>query len=88
MEKPSTGYFLGMALLSSTVCRQRLQMYLDAEEKALNGQSYTIGGRTLTRANLKEIRDGITLWASRLKAAELDEACGRGGVRMMRTIPH
>ena len=63
-------------------------MYLDAEEKALNGQSYTIGGRTLTRANLKEIRDGITLWASRLKAAELDEACGRGGVRMMRTIPH
>ena len=63
-------------------------MYLDAEEKALNGQSYTIGGRTLTRANLKEIRDGLTLWASRLKAAELDEASGRGGARMMRAIPH
>lgn len=89
MRNVFAGYFLCMALLSSTVCRERLQKYLDAEEKALNGQSYSIGGRQLTRANLKEIRDGITLWASRLKAAELDEASGgRSGVRMMRAIPH
>lgn len=77
-----------MALFSSTVCRERLQKYMDAEEKVLNGQSYEIGGRKLTRADLKEISDGITLWAGRLKQAELDEATGRGGIRMMRVIPH
>lgn len=77
-----------MALFSSTLCRERLNKYLDAEEKVLNGQSYSIGGRTLTRANLKEISDGITLWASRLKQAELDEATGKSGIRMMRVIPH
>ena len=77
-----------MALFSSTVCRERLQKYLDAEEKVLNGQSYSIGGRSLTRADLKEISDGITLWAGRLKQAELDESTGRGGVRMMRVVPH
>ena len=77
-----------MALFSSTVCRERLQKYMDAEEKVLNGQCYEIGGRKLTRADLKEISDGITLWAGRLKQAELDEATGRGGIRMMRVIPH
>ncbi len=77
-----------MALFSSTVCRERLNKYLDAESKVLNGQSYSIGGRSLSRANLKEIRDGITLWASRLKQAEEDEARGRGGISMMRVIPH
>ncbi len=77
-----------MALFSSTVCRERLNLYLDAETKVLAGQSYSIGGRTLTRANLKEISDGITLWASRLKQAEQDEAAGRGGIRMMRVVPH
>ena len=77
-----------MALFSSTLCRERLNKYLDAEEQVLNGQSYTIAGRTLTRANLKEISDGITLWASRLKQAEQDEASGRSGIRMMRVIPH
>lgn len=77
-----------MALFSSTLCQERLDMYLAAEEKALAGQSYTIGGRTLTRANLAEIREGITLWASRLKQAQADEARGRSGIRMMRFIPH
>lgn len=77
-----------MALFSSTICRERLNKYLDAEEKVLNGQSYSIAGRSLTRANLKEISDGITLWASRLKQAEQDEASGRSGIRMMSVIPH
>ena len=77
-----------MALFTSKLCRERLNKYLEAEEKALNGQSYTIAGRSLTRANLKEIRDGITLWASRLKQAEQDEADGRSGIRMMSVIPH
>ena len=35
---------------------RRLKLYLEAEEKILQGQSYTISNRTLTRTNLKEVR--------------------------------
>ncbi len=38
---------------------ERLKRYVEAEIAVLSGQSYTIGGRTLTRANLSEIRKAI-----------------------------
>lgn len=57
---------------------QRLKNYIKAEEAVLSGQSYTIGSRTLTRANLSEIRKAIDdLIAS---GAVLD---GYGGKRRM-----
>lgn len=37
----------------------RLKAYYEAEQAVLSGQSYTIGNRTLTRANLSEIRKAI-----------------------------
>lgn len=37
----------------------RLRKYLEAEQAVLSGQSYTIGNRALTRANLAEIRAAI-----------------------------
>lgn len=40
----------------------KLTEYTAAETAVLGSQSYTIEGRTLTRADLKEIRDGITYW--------------------------
>ena len=39
--------------------RRRLTLYLEAEEAVLAGQSYTLEGRSLTRANLSEIRAAI-----------------------------
>ena len=39
--------------------KERLQMYYDAEEKILAGQSYSLGSRSLTRANLSEVRAAI-----------------------------
>jgi len=39
--------------------QRRLDLYLAAEEKILLNQSYTIGQRTYTRANLKEVQDMI-----------------------------
>ena len=39
-----------------------LAEYKAAESKALAGQSYTINGRSLTRANLTEIRKGRAHW--------------------------
>lgn len=76
-----------MIRLSVATCRAKLDEYLTAESKVLNSQSYSIGGRTLTHANLSEIQKGIELWASRLDAAERAEA-GRGGVRMFTPIVH
>ncbi|WP_432643389.1 DUF6148 family protein [Acidaminococcus sp.] len=43
----------------SKIQNQRLKMYLEAEQAVLTGQSYTIGNRTLTRANLATIRAAI-----------------------------
>ena len=39
--------------------KERLQKYYDCEEKILQGQSYTIGSRSLTRANLAEVQGMI-----------------------------
>ena len=50
---------------------QRLQMYLDAEQKILLGQSYKIADRELTRANLKEVQAMINQLS-----AELSDASG------------
>lgn len=44
-------------------------------------QSYTIGDRTLTRANLKDIRDTVDWWDKKVK--ELD----RGGARVRLATP-
>lgn len=38
---------------------RRYGLYIAAEEAVLSGQSYTIGNRSLTRADLGEIRDAI-----------------------------
>ena len=44
---------------SETVLIERLELYYEAERKVLRGQSYTLGNRQLTRANLSEIRRAI-----------------------------
>lgn len=58
-----------MSGLTAVIAEARLTEYLAAETKVLSGQSYTIGGRQLTRANLSEIREGIDYWNT--KAIEL-----------------
>mgnify|MGYP000957488386 CR=1 FL=1 len=46
--------------MSSAVLNARLKQYLEAEQSILvGGQSYKIGNRTLTRADLAEIRKQI-----------------------------
>lgn len=39
--------------------KNRLMMYYEAEEKILSGQSYTIGNRSLTRADLDTVLENI-----------------------------
>lgn len=59
-----------------------LQLYIDAETRVLAGQTVAWGDRSLTRANLAEIREGRREW-QRLVNGETAAAAGRiGGVRL------
>ena len=74
-----------LSTYSLTFAKERLAVYYAAEEAALSGQAYTLGGRSLTRANLSEIRKGIQLWEGRVERLE---TTGRSGPRMRSVIPH
>lgn len=49
---------------------EMVALYAAAEMAVLKGQSYTINGRSLTRADLTEIRAGRQEWERRVAAEE------------------
>ena len=57
--------------------------YITAERAVLQGQSYSIGDRTLTRADLTKIQDGRAFWAAEILSIEQ----GSRGIRIRRVIP-
>jgi hypothetical protein len=65
-----------MAVFSKELCKKKLQTWLDAEEAVATGQSYQIGTRMLTRADLKQIREQMEYWAGKLAEAEAEEQYG------------
>ena len=64
------------------IATERLQLYLDAEVKILTGQSYQIGDRQLTRADLSEVRKAIEYWADLV-----DTNADGGGASVWRHVP-
>jgi len=54
-----------------------LEAWLDAELAVSQGQAYTIGSRSLTRANLSEIRKQIDYWKKNVDELEIVEKGGR-----------
>lgn len=75
-----------MAVFSKELCRKKMNTWLAAEEAVATGQSYQIGTRTLTRADLKQIRDELEYWGKKLAEAEAEEKSG-GRNRMYRFCP-
>lgn len=65
-----------MAIFSKELCQQKLSTWLAAEEAVATGQSYQIGSRMLTRADLKQIRSEMEYWAEKLAQAEAEEKSG------------
>lgn len=63
-----------------------LDAWLDAELAISTGQSYTIGSRSLTRANLSEVRKQIEYWKNKVNELELI-AMGRKSSRSRRFMP-
>lgn len=68
------------------LCRQMVDEYTSALSAVLKSQSYSIGGRSMTKANLAEIEKGLDKWSKRLEAAERGSSNGRP--RMRSIIPH
>lgn len=58
-----------------------LQAWLDAELAVSTAQSYSMGSRSLTRANIPEIRKQISYWKG-----EVNRLSGRGR-RARRYVP-
>lgn len=72
-----------MAWVTIEEARENLRMWLDAEKAVASAQSYKIGGRNLTRANLSDITDRIKYWRNEIEKLE----SGRTGARVMRAVP-
>lgn len=64
--------------------RQYLQIWVDASLAVATGQSYKIGRRELTRANLSEIKKQIDFWRSEIARLESGR---QSGMRILRSIP-
>ena len=75
-----------MAIFSKELCRQRLKIWLAAEEAIATGQRYQIEGRSLTRADLYDVRKEIEFWEEKLAVAEAEEQYG-GRNRVFHFVP-
>ena len=56
-----------MAGITAAQATAALTRWIDADTAVANGQEYSIGGRSLTRANAKEIRENIDYWDNKVK---------------------
>lgn len=62
-----------------TRAQQMVDKYIEAEMAVLEGRSVTFGGRTLTMADLNQIREGRAEWERRLAAEIANTKGGRFG---------
>ena len=68
------------------IARHHLNAWLEAELELTTHQSYKIGSRSLTKADLGEIRKQIEFWQNRV--AQLENTEKRGGRnRVVRVVP-
>lgn len=69
-------------------CKERLELWLKAEEAVATGQRYKIGSRDLTRADLLQIREEIEFWENKLDKAEKEElGINTKARRVIRVVP-
>ena len=63
------------------VAKTHLQAFLDAELAVATGQSYKIGSRSLTRADLSEIKERIKFWSNEVERLEAGRKKGISAYR-------
>lgn len=72
--------------ISLEIAKKHLDAWLTAELEVTTHQSYTIGSRSLTKANLAEIRKQIEYWNDQVARMENIEKRG-GRNRVFRAVP-
>jgi hypothetical protein len=70
-----------MAGITSAEAQAQLTAWLAASTAVASGQAYSINGRSLTRANAKEIREMIKFWDGQVKSLS------RGGIFIRGATP-
>lgn len=63
------------------IAQLHLNAWLEADLAVSHGQSYTMGTRTLNRANAAEIRKNIDYWQVKIDAMK------KGSVRFYQGVP-
>lgn len=63
---------------------EMLNLWIEAEKAVSTGQSYSIGGRSLTRVNMKEIREAQRYWESEIY--RLKNNVNSRGSRVLRAV--
>ncbi len=71
-----------MAGITAAQAQAKLDGWMAAEDAVMGGQSYSMGSRQLTRADLGQIRESIQYWES--KVIRLSQG---GGVRVTGATP-
>lgn len=72
-----------MAGITLAQAEAQLAVWLAADTAVASGQSYTIGSRSLTRANAKEISEKIDYWETKVQKL----SSGGGGIRLRGITP-
>lgn len=73
-----------MAGITLEIAKRHLEEWLEAELVLTTAQSYTLRNRTLTRANLTEVRNSIKFWND--KVNELENIKNTGGRNRIRRV--
>jgi Family of unknown function (DUF6148) len=73
-----------MPAISLAQAQSQLDSWLAASTAVASNQSYTIGSRSLTRADSKDIREWIKFWRS--EVTRLEGSAG-GGIRVRGITP-
>ncbi|CDN41447.1 DUF6148 family protein [Paenibacillus sp. P22] len=76
-----------MPLYTLETAQTHLSSWLAAELAISTGQSYTIGTRSLTRANLKDVREAVRYWQGQVLACQRAAAGLRPASRVRRYVP-
>lgn len=63
--------------------KKRLEQYEEAEEKILNAQAYTMGSRSLTRADLPYVQKMIQSLEDEIDLLETRGTTGRRAARLV-----
>lgn len=71
-----------MAGITLQEAKNHLESWLAAELEIATSQSYRIGTRTLTRANLNEVREQVKYWEQKVQQLER-----KGRNRVYRAVP-